>query len=295
MKLYETTIRVRASIKAHAVLLSGLLILLPPFFTEPPQFADAQQPVTTIPFASGPLNTAQVVTNLVAMNLKRARALHAYRVTETLQEDNHGFPGARRAEMVVDVRYQSPGTKQFKVQSSTGSKLVIGEVFKKVLAAEEEVLGAKVQKRADLNPDNYDFAAAGYESMPSGPAYLLQVRPRRKDKFLYRGRIWVDAKDFAVVRLEATPAKNPSFWTRKSEIEQTYMKVGDFWLPARSHSVTAIRFGGHAELTIQYQDYRITSAETVGDLPVLGPPGAADTTQAQRANAKTIVPAAAVQ
>jgi hypothetical protein len=76
MRLYETNIRVRASIKAHAVLLSGLLILLPPFGIEPPQFADTQQPVTTIPFARGPLNTAQVVTNLVAMNLKRARALH---------------------------------------------------------------------------------------------------------------------------------------------------------------------------------------------------------------------------
>jgi len=42
--------------------------------------------------------------------------------------------------------------------------------------------------------------------------------------------------------------------------------VGDFWLPARNHSVTSIRFGGSAVLTIQYQDYKITSADAVSNL-----------------------------
>ena len=69
------------------------------------------------------------------------------------------------------------------------------------------------------------------------------MRSRRTDEFLYRDRIWVDTKDFAVIRLEARPAKDPSFWARNSEIEQAYMKVGGFWLPACSHSVIAIRFG----------------------------------------------------
>jgi hypothetical protein len=75
--------------------------------------------------------------------------------------------------------------------------------------------------------------------------------------------------DFAVTRLEAEPAKNPSFWTKNSEIEEAYTKVSDFWLPERNHSVTAIRFGGRAELTIQYKNYQITSADPVSDLPRL--------------------------
>lgn len=32
-------------------------------------------------------------------------------------------------------------------------------------------------------------------------------------------------KDYAVTRLEAEPAKNPSFWTKTSEIERSYKKV----------------------------------------------------------------------
>jgi len=38
----------------------------------------------------------------------------------------------------------------------------------------------------------------------------------------------VDAEDFAVVRSEAAPAKNPSFWSKETRIEQAYAKIGDF-------------------------------------------------------------------
>jgi hypothetical protein len=76
----------------------------------------------------------------------------------------------------------------------------------------------------------------------------------------------VDARDFAVVRLQAEPAKNPSFWTKKADIEQVYKNVGDFWLPVHNHSVTAIRLGGRADLTIDYKDYEITDAGQVKSL-----------------------------
>lgn len=112
--------------------------------------------------------------------------------------------------------------------------------------------------------------------------YVLTVEPRTKEKFLYRDRIWVDAEDFAVARLEAEPAKNPSFWTKNSEVEQVYMKVSDFWLPARNHSITAIRLGGRAELRIQYSNYQITGADPVGNLKTQEPNRTAGINCAQR-------------
>jgi hypothetical protein len=187
----------------------------------------------------------------------------------------HGFAGTRSAEMVVQVKYESPQTKEFIIQSATGSRLVIDKVFSKLLQGEREALDAETQKRTALNRENYEFALAGWESTPSRLMYVLIVEPRTKNKFLYRGRIWVDADDFAVVRLKAEPAKNPSFWTTNTEVEQVYMKVSDFWLPAHNRSVTATRFGGHAELTIEYNDYQITGADPVGNLSTPEPTGAA--------------------
>ena len=203
------------------------------------------------------------------MNLARSKALRAYRGTRTYRVEYRGFPSARQAEMVVDVAYRYPGTKEFKIRSATGSKLVIDRVFKKLLEAEESAQTAEAQSRIALNNDNYDFKLAGYESTHSGSTYVLVVEPRTKDKLLYRGRVWVDAQDFAVVRLEGEPAKNPSFWIKNTQIEQRYEKVSNFWLPARNHSTTLIRLGGRAELTIEYQDYQITAADPVAKLPTL--------------------------
>ena len=216
------------------------------------------------------------------MNLCRAQALYAYRGTRTYRAEYRGFPSVRRAEMVVEVKYQSPGTKEFTIKSATGSKMIIDKVFKKLLQAEKEALAAEAQRRIALNGDNYDFILAGYDSTPFGSVYVLVVEPRTKDKFLYRGRIWVDARDFAVVRLEAEPAKNPSFWTKTAEIVQTYMKVSDFWLPAHNHSVTAIRVGGRAELTIDYKGYEITSAGPMSSVLTLRSTPHAATINAQK-------------
>jgi len=205
-----------------------------------------------------PLGTEEVVENLVRMNSERAQALRAYRGTRVYRVEYHGFPGTRSAEMLAVVQYRSPGTKEFTIQSETGSKLIIDKVFKKLLQSEKEALEAENQRRSALNNDNYVFTLLGYEASPAGGMHVLSVEPRIKSKFLYRGTIWVDAEDFAVVRIKAQPAKILSFWTKNTEVEQVYAKVDGFWLPAHNRSVTTIRLGGHADFTIDYTDYRVT-------------------------------------
>lgn len=274
----DTNGRRATSTKARSLHLCSEFILLLLLLALWPR-ASAQPPTTARVASCAPLNAEQVIHNLVLMNLHRGKALHAYQGTRRYRLEYHGFPGTRSAEMVVTVKYLSPGTTEFAVQSATGSTLLIDKVFKKVLEAEREARGAAMRRRSALTEDNYRFALIGYESGPSGATYMMKVEPRTKDKFLYRGRIWVDAEDFAVVRLEAEPARNPSFWTRKAEIVQVYMKVGDFWLPAYNHSVTAIRLGGHAELTIDYTDYEITS---VSGFSMVRPALCAETARAQK-------------
>ena len=246
------------------------------------QPASAQQTDTPPLTPSAPLCAKEVVQNLVRRNLERAHALRAYQGTRIYRAEYHGFPGTRSAEMVVDVKYQSPATKEFTIQSASGSKLIIDKVFKKLLQSEEEALGPEMQRRTALNSDNYDFTLIGYESTPTGPMYVLSVEPRTKDKFLYRGRIWVDAEDFAVARIQAEPAKNPSFWTRNTEVEHVYAKVSDFWLPAYNHSISKIRLGGRADFTIEYKDYQVTGASPGSNLPTLGAFPSAEASRAQR-------------
>lgn len=269
MKFHETYCRKR-SLKQRSSLPVAFLILPLLFCLGLPQPAFAQETETTDLLAVSPLTAEQVVERLVSMNLQRAQALHGYVGTRIYQVEYRGFPGTRSASMVVEVNFKSPGTKEFTIRSATGSKLILDKVFKKLLEAEKDALAVDAQRQSALNGDNYVFTLIAYKVTPSGSMYVLTVEPRTKAKFLYRGRIWVDAEDFALVRLEAAPAKNPSFWTKNSAIEQVYKKVNDFWLPARNHSISSIRLGGHAELTIEYGAYEITSSDPVGKSSKLG-------------------------
>jgi outer membrane lipoprotein-sorting protein len=217
----------------------------------------AQNAAMTQPTAA-PLSVGQVVDNLVRKNQERAQALAHSEATRVYHLSYRGFPGDRDAEMTVEASYQSPNRKSFRIVSVSGSKVIVDHVFKKLLEGELEAAQPEMSARTQLNRENYDFRLEGYELSENGGQYVLGVSPKSKSKFVYRGKIWVDAKDFAVVRIEAEPAQNPSFWTKKSEIHHEYQKVEDFWLPKRNESVSFIRMGGRATLTIEYSNYRLT-------------------------------------
>jgi outer membrane lipoprotein-sorting protein len=171
-----------------------------------------------------------------------------------------GFPSDREAEMVVEVTYRSPDSKTFSVVSQSGSKIIQDRVFKKLLEGEQEAANEENRRSTALTAENYDFTSAGYETAAEGNQYVLNISPRTRNKYLYRGKIWVDAKDFAVVRIEGEPARNPSFWIKKTEVRHRYVKVNDFWLPAENHTESVIRLGGKAILSIEYKDYKITKS-----------------------------------
>jgi hypothetical protein len=212
------------------------------------------------PTQNAPLSADQVARKLQERNAERAAALEQFNSTRIYRMQYRGFPSDRDAQMVVNVTYSAPDTKEFTVTSQTGSKFIIDHVFKKLLEGEQEAANEENRRHSALTTENYDFTSGGYESTPHGAQYVLNLRPKTRNKFLYRGKIWVDAKDFAVVRIEGEPAKNPSIWIKKTEVDHRYIKVDDFWLPAENRTESSIRLGGEAILSIEYKDYRIMKA-----------------------------------
>jgi hypothetical protein len=224
------------------------------------QFAGNRSAASSYSGQNPPLSAQQVAQNLEQRDQERGAALHEFTSRRVYRMQYHGFPGSYEARMVVDVTYRAPSVKQFKVVSQSGSTFVIDHIFKRLMQSEQEFISDRNRQQDALNTENYNFTLAGYETTANGGKYVLNISPRKKNKFLYRGKIWVDAKDFAVVRIEAQPAENPSIWIKKTQIDHSYQKVGDFWLPAQDHTDSQIRLGGAAVLFIDYQDYKIVNA-----------------------------------
>jgi hypothetical protein len=203
---------------------------------------------------------------MTSRNADRARNLLSFQATRDYQLHYTGFPSPLTAEMQVKVSYTAPGTKEFTIESESGSKLIINRVFHRLLESEKESGSDEANRAAvALTTANYSFSLLGCAPGDGRPLYVMRVEPLRDTKYLYRGTVWIDATDFAVTRIEAQPAKNPSFWTKRTVIDHEYQKVGGFYLPALNRTVTDVRLGGNAVLTIRYQDYKLSAAENVAD------------------------------
>ena len=237
--------------RGFTFLTAGLLLLH--FFATSPASAAAD---TTHANAS-PMPLAQVVNHLIARNEARSRALKSYEGTRVYTVHYHGFPKDLDARMVVSMQYDAPNTKEFKVVSQSGSKLLVNEVLKRLLKTETEAQQKSTRDEVNLDRKNYKFSDLKYVPAADGCSYILSVEPTKPNKYLYRGTIRVNDQDFAVCSIQAEPAKNPSFWITSTIINEAYKKFGEFWLPAQNKSVSKMRFGGTATLTIEYQNYKI--------------------------------------
>lgn len=213
-----------------------------------------------------PLSADAIVQKLMAANARRAESLRGYRSRRTYHLHYHGLWGTSDAVMVVEAAYTAPDKKEFKIISESGSKLLINHVLLKLLASEQAAQLPQNRKALEITPQNYDFSLDKKDSAP-GSFYVLDLKPRSKSEYVYRGKIWVDAHDFAEARMNGEPQKNFSMWVSHTQVEYRWANQEGFWLPVHNESVTHVRMGGSAVLTIDYSDYQILRNDRVASAP----------------------------
>ena len=187
------------------------------------------------------------------------------------EQQSGGYAGFRRymfdneklqkhAELVAAISCDSVGQKRFSVTSEDGWKAAHKHVLKKMLESEAETSTPTVRPMTRLTADNYNFQMVEEDVIDGRPTYVIDVTPKRRDKYSIEGRVWIDAQDFATVRVEGKPAKNPSFWTKSIHFVQQYKKDGAYWFPSSTLSITEARIFGTTKVNISYFDYQPNSS-----------------------------------
>lgn len=195
----------------------------------------------------------EVVSRMAASDLHRQSSIDGYAGMRRYILENRKL--RKRAEMLVKVKGDADGTKHFEIVSEDGWKSANSHVLRKMLESESETSRPQVRATSKLNFTNYEFEILRVEVLAGRTAYVLNVKPKRSEKYLFQGLIWVDAEDYALVRAEGSPAKNPSFWTKSTHFVQLYKKAGPQWFPLSTESVTEARIFGTTDVNIEYFDY----------------------------------------
>ena len=145
------------------------------------------------------------------------------------------------SDVTAHVSFTPPDTKTFKITDAQGSPR-----GKKIVSAilEQEIASAKEGHQRDISRSNYDFVFLREQNFGVVPEYVLHIIPKRKEKGLLLGDIWVDAKTHRIRQIIGVPLKPPSFWIKDLHITVQFAAVNGMWIPVSVDAIATVRFLG---------------------------------------------------
>jgi hypothetical protein len=211
-------------------------------------------------------NAESIIAHMMQARSENRARLRPYSVTRDYRLFGKEKQTAR-SEVIARVTFDPPGIKQFVIQEASGMGL--GErIVRQMLEHETEI--GRNHTLTDLAPANYDFRYLREEELGGRRCYVLEIIPRRKDKNLLRGQIWVDAITYLLQRTEGEPARSPSWWLKDARVALVYGDVDGMWLQTSSESSAEVRFlGRHTMLSRDVEYTMSTLAASTG----VAPPG----------------------
>jgi hypothetical protein len=199
----------------------------------------------------------EVIARMFARDLQREGAAGGYTGNRQYVLDNPRFD--KQARMEVRVSCATDGTESFQVVSEQGWKSA-NLLLRKMLESESETSMPLEHPKNRVTSDNYKFQMIESVPLEGRLAYVIDVTPKRQDVVLFHGRIWVDAEDYALARVEGEPAKITSVWIHSVHFTQVYRKSGQYWFPWSTTSITEARILGKTEVDIHHFNYLPRSA-----------------------------------
>jgi hypothetical protein len=149
------------------------------------------------------------------------------------------------SEVMAQINFVPPDIKTYKITQARGNSR--GEkIVRELLDRETE--SAKKGHGSEISRMNYDFVFLRQENFGVAPEYVLRIVPKRKDKYLLRGQIWVEASTFHIRRIEGVPAKSPSFWIKDIHITLQYGELNGMWVPVSFDAIATVRLLGQYTL-----------------------------------------------
>ena len=170
----------------------------------------------------------------------------SYRATRRLEAEN----GGRSGWVEATTEYSRATGFRYSIQAEGGSGYIRSRILRAVLEGERDAIAKGETSRSSLDRSNYTFQTQGV-----GADGLAQIRltPRRRDRVLVDGTMYLELEEGNLVRLEGRLAKSPSFWIKDVDIVRSYRRYGNAVLPIALESTAQVRFLGPARLRMTFE------------------------------------------
>jgi hypothetical protein len=145
------------------------------------------------------------------------------------------------SEVTAQMSFIPPNIKTFNITEEHGNprgKKIVRDVL------EQEIASTNAGHKGEICRSNYDFVFLREENFGAIPEYVLHIIPKREEKGLLLGDIWVDAQTYHIRQIVGIPLKSPSFWIKDLHITLRFAAVNDMWVSISVDAIATVRFLG---------------------------------------------------
>jgi hypothetical protein len=170
---------------------------------------------------------------------------------------------AQKGRFELRRNFLAPKSLAYGAIKFVGDGFVKTNVIVRLLQSEVDHVEKGEGAQTAITGDNYKFGFKGTDYVAGQAAYVFQVRPRKKNPGLFKGKIYVDVATGHLRRAEGSMVKTPSFLVKKVDFVQDYADYGQFSLPVHIHSEAKTRLVGRAVVDITHSGYAAKSLAQV--------------------------------
>jgi hypothetical protein len=189
----------------------------------------------------------------------RINRLAAYTVTEHYAVYRGKDEGHQAADMVVKTTYRKEAGKSYEILSQSGGAVWRNEVLGTLLDNEKRMSQPNNVGTALINSTNYDMKldSNAHEQLNGRDCLVLDITPRHPSQYLFKGKLWVDAHDFAIVQLKGTASKSAFFLASAAEVVRQYDELSGLPMATHAQAISGSSLLGQTVVKIDYTNYQL--------------------------------------
>jgi hypothetical protein len=166
------------------------------------------------------------------------------------------------AEMTVKTTYKKGVGKSYDILSKSGSELIQHFGLQPLLDNEKTVNLPGNVERSWFDSSNYEMKLrpGGAQQLDGRDCYVLDVTAKRKAPNMINGRLWVDAKDGNIARLEGIASKSPSPFAGTTHMMRQYIELEGYPMATHARAESNSPLVGRTVVIIDYREYHLELA-----------------------------------
>jgi hypothetical protein len=192
-----------------------------------------------------PVARNAAVSDALQAFLARPAVPHEYRASRRLEAAGVG----QRGWLDVQTGFSHASGFFYEVISEGGSGYIRSRVLHSLLDEERRLIAQNATPQVALSPANYTFEP---DTVDADGLAVVSITPRRKERALIDGRIFLTPGDGVLGRVEGRLARTPSFWVTRVNVVRTYERINGVLMPVSLQTTAQLRLFGSSSLRMTY-------------------------------------------